>query len=108
MPRIILTISSPLFDEDQEVSIRENLPGRTLMAEILKEYGLGDGNYSLRFRDTNKPVDFDKTLEQSGVQTGAALMFNLERRVQVRPVMAAVDANARRPITGPVRAFLRE
>ncbi|HVO43951.1 MAG TPA: FHA domain-containing protein [Aggregatilineales bacterium] len=110
MPRIILTISSPLFDEDQEVSIRENLPGRTLMAEILKEFNLGEGNYSLRFKDSNKPIALDKTLEQSGVQTGAALLFNLERRVPARQmvVSAAADPNARRPITGSVRAFVRE
>jgi hypothetical protein len=109
MPRIILTISSPVFDEDQEVSIRENLPARTLMAEIMKEFNLNDGNYSLRFQDNNRPVDLDKTLEQSGVQTGAALSFNLERRVPARPIAAStVDPNARRPITGTVRAFVRE
>jgi hypothetical protein len=109
MPRVILTISSPLFDEDQEVSIRENLPIRTLMAEILKEFNLSEGSYSVRFRDTNKPIDMDKTLEQSGVQTGAALVVNLERRAQARPVIGvAADANARRAITGSVRAALRE
>ncbi len=107
MPRIVLTLTSPLFDEDQEVSIRENLPARTLLAEIRKEYNLTEGNFLLQNKSNGKMIDPEKTLEQSGIQTGAVIVFNAERRAPMRMPLVQ-DVNVRRPIMGSVRAFLKE
>lgn len=105
--RIRLTLTSSLFDEDEQVSIRENLLARILVTEICKEYNLSGGNYVLRNQSTNQIIDPDKTLEQLSVQTGAVLVFSDERRIAARaPLVANTDAH--RAITGSVRAFVRE
>jgi pSer/pThr/pTyr-binding forkhead associated (FHA) protein len=108
MARTVLTITSDLFDEpNQEASIRENLPIRTLIAECRSEFDLPDGNYTLRVKSTGKLLDPDKTLEQSGVQTGAVLILTRERRVVPRD-QSLVGDFSRRIIAGPNRAFLAE
>jgi len=109
MARIVLTIISELFDvPNQEASIRENLPARTVLAEARKEFNLPeDGVYSLRVQSTGKILDPDKTLEQQSVQTGAVLLLNRERRAAIREV--AVQAGASRiTLGGAARPFLRE
>lgn len=108
MARTVLTITSDLFDDpNQEASIRENLPIRTLIAECRREFTLPDGNYILMIKSNGKMLDPDKTLEQSGVQTGAVLILNRERRTPVREP-SIIEDFSRRMITGPVRAYVRE
>jgi FHA domain len=108
MARTILTITSDLFDDtSQEASLRENLPIRTLLAECRKEFSLPDGNYILTVKSTGKMLDPEKTLEQAGVQTGAALILTRERRAPVRE-QSIIDDFSRRLISGPVRAFVIE
>ncbi len=109
MARTVLTISCDLFDDpNQEASIRENLPIRTLIAETRREFTLPDGNYILMIKSNGRMLDPDKTLEQSGVQTGAVLILNRERRAPAREPSSIVEDFSRRMITGPVRAFVRE
>jgi hypothetical protein len=108
MARTVLTITSDLFDEpNQEASIRENLPIRTLIAEARREFSLPEGNYTLTVKSTGKLLNPEKTLEQSNVQTGAVIILNRERRAPIREV-SIVDNISRRIITGPHRAFLQE
>lgn len=115
MARILLTVSSDLFDdsENQEASVRENLPVRTLLAEIRKEFNLSEGTYVLRNASTNKPLELEKTLEQCGIQTGSAISVTRERKVA--PMMQSAPSGAIRrtaalgsriPIEGPP-AFLQ-
>jgi hypothetical protein len=107
MPRIELTIASDMFDKDQDASIRENLPVRTLITEIRREFQMpDDAMYSLRVQSTGKVLDPEKTLEQQNVSSGAILIFNRERRAAVRE--AVVGVGARNPIPGPLRPFVRE
>src|SRR4051812_6989008 len=109
MARTILTITSDLFDiSSQEVSIRENLPIRTLLAETRKEFDLPEGNYALVIKSSGKVLDPEKTLEQSGIQTGAALILNRERRAPPRELSAVMEDFSRRLISGSSRAFVRE
>ncbi len=109
MARTVLTITSDLFDDSsQEASIRENLPVRTLIAEARKEFNLPEGNYSLIMKSSGKMLDPEKTLEQSGVQTGAVLILNRERRAPVREMSSVMEDFSRRLISGTNRAFLRE
>lgn len=109
MPRIRLTISSDMFDiSPQEATIRENLPVRTLLAETRKEFNLPeDASYSLRDERTGKMLEADKTLEQQNIQTGAQLVFNMERRAPPRQ-NAAVHGFEKHPIGGMVQPYLRE
>jgi hypothetical protein len=118
MARTLITIKSDLFDnpEGEEASIRENLPVRTLIAEVCKEFDLPEGSYTLRV-DNGKTLEMDKTLEQSNIRVGAVLVFTRERRsVQRRPadfmasqsVMLSGAPDSRVDISGPNRAFLRE
>lgn len=109
MARINVTIVSDLFDDpNQEASIREHLPVRTLIADAKREFNLADdGLYALRLQETGKALDPDKTMEQQGVRAGAILRLTRERR----PAMREAAANAgisRQMITGPNRPFLRE
>src|SRR5690349_626020 len=109
MARTILTITSDMFDvPTQEVSLRENLPIRTLLAETRKEFDLPDGNYSLAIKSSGKALDPEKTLEQCGVQTGAALILNRERRAPARELSSVMEDFSRRMISGSTKAFIRE
>jgi len=111
MARIVVTITSDLFDDtEQEASIRENLPLRTLLTETKREFNLPEGNYLFRAKNNGKILDPEKTLEQSGIQTGAVLIFSRERRnVQQSQYSAMPEPEAvRRAITGPKMAFLRD
>ncbi len=109
MARTVLTITSDLFDEaNQEASIRENLPIRTLLAECRKEFDLPDGNYILTIKSNGRTLDPEKTLEQSGVQTGAVLILNRERRAAPREMSSVMEDFSRRMISGSNRAVLRE
>jgi hypothetical protein len=109
MARINVTIVSDLFDDpNQEASIRENLPVRTLVGDAKREFNLAeDGVYALRLQETGKALDPDKTMEQQGVRAGAILILTRERRPAVREAAANAGA-ARTMITGPNRPFLRE
>ncbi len=86
MARLVVTISSDLFDNpEQEASVRENLPVRTLIEETLKEFNLPeDALYALRIESSGKLLDPEKTLEQQGIRTGARLVFSRERRAPRR------------------------
>src|SRR2546430_14542546 len=111
MARIVVTVSSDLFDDsNQEASIRENLPIRTLLAEARKEFSLPEGNYLIRVKTTGKILDPEKTLEQSGVQTGAMLILSKERRATPRTDMQQnePEMGRRSPITGARQAYLRD
>jgi hypothetical protein len=110
MARIVLTIQSDLFDEpNQEASIRENLPIRTLLTETRKEFALPDGSYNLSIKSSGKTLEPDKTLEQQGVQSGALLLLNRERRVMMRESAASVmDEFSKHFITSLVRCFVTE
>ncbi len=109
MARTVLTITSDLFDDtSQEASIRENLPIRTLLAEARKEFDLPDGNYTLTIKSNGKLLDPEKTLEQSGVQTGAVLILNRERRAAAPELSSIMEDFSRRMLSGSKRGFLRE
>ena len=108
MARTVITLESRLFDDPrQEVSVRENLPIRILLAETRREFNLDEASYTLNVKSSGKLLDPDKTLEQSGVQTGAVLVLNRERRAPVREVDHP-SMLARTPIKGSQRASLRE
>lgn len=108
MPRLIVTITSDLFDQpEQEASIRENLPVHTLIEETLKEFNLPeDALYTLRIESSGKLLDPQKTLEQQGVKTGERLVFSRERRVQRRG--ATLSGASRVALSTPRRPFFRE
>src|SRR5438093_5981896 len=109
MARTILTITSDLIeDSNQEASIRENLPIRTLLGETRKEFDLPDGNYTLTIKSNGKMLDPEKTLEQSGVQTGAVLILNRERRAAAPELSSIMEDFSRRPVSGTNRGFLSE
>jgi hypothetical protein len=107
MDRIILTISSELFDEaDQEASVRKNVTVRALIDEIRREFSLLDGNYTLAVRG-GKALDPDKTLEQIGIQTGGELTFDRERRRLSQQIVAR-GGQYFQAISGRRQAVLRE
>lgn len=103
MERIVVTISSDLFDEtDQEASLRKNISVRTLISEIQKEFSLPEGQYALRQKGQSRPLEQDKTFEQLGILTGAQLVFTRERRMaRHQPTPERITtASAKRAITG--------
>jgi len=107
MDRIILTISSELFDEtDQEASVRKNVTVRSLIDEIRREFSLLEGNYTLSLKGSN-PLDPDKTLEQLGIQTGVELTFDRERRRLSQQIVAR-GGQYFQAISGKRQAVLRE
>ncbi len=110
MARTVLTINSDLFNDepDQEASIRENLPVRTLLAETRREFNLPEANYTFKVKSTGKVLDPEKTLEQMGVHTGAVLVLARERRAPVAEPLMSTDISRKLPITGPYHASLRE
>ncbi len=108
MDRIILTISSELFDEtDQEASVRKNVTVRSLIDEIRREFSLLDGNYTLSVKGGSRQLELDKTLEQLGIQTGAELTFDRERRRLSQQIVAR-GGQYFQAISGRRRAVLRE
>ncbi len=109
MDRIVLTISSELFDDNtrQEVSIRTNTTVRNLIDEIRREFNFLEGNYSLTIKGGNKPLESDKTLDQLGVQTGSELIFERERRRLSQQIMAR-GGQFFQPISGAPHAILQE
>jgi hypothetical protein len=109
MDRIILTITSELFDDNphQEVSVRPNITIRSLVDEILREFSLLEGNYSMTQAGTGKVLPLDQTLEQVGLQTGAELVFGRERRRLSQQIVMR-GGQYFQTLESPVRAFLRE
>lgn len=109
MDRVILTISSELFDDNtqQEASIRTNVTVRGLIEEIRREFNLLEGNYALTLRGEKKPLPADKTLEQVGIQTGVELVFDRERRRLSQQIVAR-GGQFFQTITGAAHATLRE
>lgn len=110
MARMIITITSDQFDNpQQEASIRENLPVRTLVAETKQEFNLPeDGLYTLRVQESGKVLELDKTLEQQGLKTGAALVLVKERRAQIRQQAKVGSPAQRAALGGATRPFFRE
>jgi hypothetical protein len=94
MPRTVVTITSDLFDEAQEASVRENLAVRLLIEETIKEFNLSEeALYSLRQKGSGKSLDPDKSLEQQGITSGAELVFTRDRRAPVRDVVVGGGAS---------------
>lgn len=92
MERIILTISSELFDEpEQEASVRKNLTVRALIEEIRQEFNLLEGSYVLKLRGSATPLETDRTLDQLGIKTGDELVFERERMRLSQQFMARGD-----------------
>lgn len=109
MDRIILTITSELFDDDihQEASVRKNVTVRSLIEEIRREFSLLEGNYSLMVQGSDQPLEADKTLEQLGLQTGVELIFERGRRRLSQQVIAR-GGQFFQAVGGAARALLRE
>ncbi|MDW8298884.1 MAG: FHA domain-containing protein [Anaerolineae bacterium] len=109
MTRLVITISSDLFDQpEQEASVRENLLVRTLIEETLKEFNLPqDALYTLRIESNGRLLDPEKTLEQQGVKTGERLLFSRERRAPRREVILGNNAS-RIMFSTSKRPFFRE
>jgi hypothetical protein len=109
MDRIVLTITSELFDDNvhQEASVRRNITVRSLIEEIRREFSLLEGNYTLVVKGASKPLSPDQTMEQLGIQTGSELIFDRERRRLSQPMIRHGD-QLYQPITSGVRAALRE
>lgn len=93
MDRIILTITSDLFDDNthQEASVRRNLSVRALITEIQREFSLPPGNYVLA-HSTGDPLEVDKTMEQLNIQTGVELLFSRQQRQFSRELERRGDA----------------
>ena len=106
--RIVLTVSSELFDDDptQEASVRVNVSIRSLIAEVRREFNLPEGNYSLTLKDGEQPLAFDQTLEQLKIQTGAELIFERERR-GLSQMIVTRGGSIFQAITSDTRALLR-
>ncbi len=110
MDRVILTITSDLFDEEerrQEVSVRANLTVRALIEEIRREFNLLDAGYRLTLAGQREPLPLDRTMEQLGLQTGVELVFARDRHRLDQRVIAR-GGQYFEPVSQPGRAFLRE
>ncbi|MFQ3536440.1 MAG: FHA domain-containing protein [Aggregatilineales bacterium] len=109
MTRLVVTISSDLFDNpEQEASIRENLLVRNLIEETIKEFNLPeDALYALRIESSGRLLDPEKTLEQQGVKTGERLTFSRERRAARREAVLGGGAS-RIMFSTTKRPFFRE
>lgn len=89
MERIVVTVSSDLFDDSQqEASLRKNISVRTLLSEIQREFELPEANYTIRLKGNNRTLELDKTIEQLGILAGAELMVIRERRSSARAPQA--------------------
>jgi pSer/pThr/pTyr-binding forkhead associated (FHA) protein len=108
MDRIILTLTSELFDDTvQEVSVRPNLTIQALIAEVQREFNLPDSNYALTLKGSPKPLEPRRTMEELSIQTGAELIFGREqRRLSQQIVMRG--GNFFQVITTARQASLRE
>ncbi len=109
MERYILTISSELFDDetDQEASVRKNVTVRTLIEEVRQEFNLPEGSYVIRFKNGDRALDGDKTLEELGAQTGSELVFERER-LRLSQQIVARGGQYFQGIAGARRMILRE
>jgi hypothetical protein len=110
MERIILTITSDLFDDidpRQEVSVRTNVSIRQLITAARREFNLPRGNYVLHVAGTDSPLEIDKTLEHLGLQTGAELIFERDRR-HISQVIINRGGGFFEAITTHIHATLRE
>jgi hypothetical protein len=110
MDRIILTITSELFDEAdrrQEVSVRANLTVRALIEEIRREFNLLDAGYRLTLAGQREALPLDRTIEQLGLQTGAELVFERDRHRLDQRVIAR-GGQYFEAVSQPGRARLRE
>jgi hypothetical protein len=110
MDRIILTITSELFDEAdrrQEVSVRANLTVRALIEEIRREFNLLDAGYRLTLAGQREALPLDRTMEQLGLQTGAELVFERDRHRLDQRVIAR-GGQYFEAVSQPGRARLRE
>lgn len=105
MERVVVTISSDLFDEvNQEASLRRNISVRTLIADTVREFSLPEANYSFRLANGKTPLDFEKTIDQLGIQTGAQLIFQRERRGVGRSSNRAASIGA---LSGKREAYIK-
>ena len=109
MDRIILTITSDLFDDEdqtQEASVRANLTVRALMDEIRREFSLLDADYKLTRPGSDEPLPLDKTMEQLGLQTGAELVFERDRRRLSQRIVSR-GGQFFQAVTRPGQAFIQ-
>lgn len=109
MDRIILTITSELFDDNthQEASVRPNITIRTLIDETRREFNLMEGNYAFTLAGEDAALPDDQTIEQLGIQMGSELVFDRQRR-SLSQHMIRRGAHFFQPVTGVPHAFLRE
>jgi hypothetical protein len=109
MDRIVLTITSELFDDNihQEASVRRNITVRNLIEETRREFSLLEGNYTLVVKGASKPLSPDQTMEQLGIQTGSELIFDRERRRLSQQMIMRGD-QVYQPLSGGAQAVLRE
>lgn len=109
MDRIILTITSDLFDDEdqaQEASVRANLTVRALIDEIRREFSLLDADYKLTLPGQRDPLPLDKTMEQLGLQTGAELIFERDRRRLSQRIISR-GGQFFQAVTRPGQAYLQ-
>lgn len=96
---IRMSITSDLFVEkpQQNVEVLGNVPVKTVIYEILKEFGL-KGAYGLWFKSTKQELDLNRTLVEQNVGMGAELEFGK------RTTRFPAGANE---ITGKMRGYFR-
>lgn len=96
---IRMSITSELFVEkpQQNVEILGSVPVKTIIYEIMKEFGL-KGSYGLWFKSTKQELDLNRTLVEQNVGLGAELEFG--KRTTRLPAGAS-------EITGTMRGFFR-
>jgi hypothetical protein len=96
---IRMSISSDLFGEkpQQNVEVLGNVPVRTIVYEILKEFSL-KGAYALWWKNTKQELDVNRTLAEQHVTMGAELEFGQ------RALRFPAGSTA---ITGKLRGYFR-
>ncbi len=96
---IRMSISSDLFVEkpQQNVEVLGNVPVKTVIYEILKEFGL-KGAYALWWKNTKQELDVNRTLTEQNVTMGAELEFG--QRAMRFPAGST-------QITGRMRGYFR-
>ncbi len=109
MERITLIITSELFGdtEQQQADVRKNVTVRTLIAEIVQEFGLLEGRYVLKKHDTGDLLDGDKSIGDLGIQTNTELIFDRER-TRLSQQIVSRGGQLFQGITAPQSLVLRE
>lgn len=96
---IRMSITSDLFGEkpQQNVEVLGNVPVKTIILEILKEFGL-KGAHGLWLKSTKQELDLNRTLAEQNIGTGTELEFG--KRTMRFPAGASA-------IVGTMRGYFR-